>query len=346
MREASVKFGVFDHLDRTGSSLVEFYEQRLEIVGWYEQAGFHCYHVAEHHGTPLGMAPSPSVYLAAVARHTRRLRFGPLVYLLPLYHPIRLAEEIAMLDALAGGRLQVGVGRGRSPIELAYFGCDPAESQELYDETLAIVLQALGTGRVTFAGKHFSFTDVPLEVRPVQQPHPPLWYGLGSPDGVARCIQQDINAVTLARPEPAAELARSYAAQAAAAGKSDLLFGTCRFVVVAESDERALRIARRAYPIWHSSFFHLFTLHGQRPVQAWPGEWDAMAASGLAFAGSPATVAAALGSELAANEANYSVGQFVFGDMSREESRRSIELFSNEVMPAVTDALAPASTRS
>jgi alkanesulfonate monooxygenase SsuD/methylene tetrahydromethanopterin reductase-like flavin-dependent oxidoreductase (luciferase family) len=337
-----VKFGVFDHLDRASSSLAEFYEQRLETVSWYERAGFHCYHVAEHHGTPLGMAPSPSVYLAAVARQTRRLRFGPLVYLLPLYHPIRLAEEIAMLDALAGGRLEVGVGRGRSPVELSYFGCDPAESQEIFDEVLAIVRRALADGRVTFSGKHFSFADVPLEVRPTQAPHPPLWYGLGSPEGVARCIESDFNVVTLAKPSQAAELARSFRAQAAAAGKPELLFGTCRFVVVADDDERALQIARRVYPIWHKSFFHLFALHGTSPVQAWPPQWDAMADSGLAIAGSPATVTQQLGGELAANGANYCVGQFVFGDMSREESRRSIELFSTEVMPAVTDALAPA----
>ena len=195
-----MKFGVFDHLDRTDVSLADYYEQRLEIVGWYERAGFYGYHVAEHHGTPLGMAPSPGVYLAPVARQTRRLRFGPRVYLLPLYHPIRLAEEIAMLDGLGAGRLDVGVGRGRSPIELAHFGCDPALQPVLFDEVYTIVHEALTTGRVTFNSEHFHFKDVPLAVRPTQTPHPPFWYGLGSVEGVAACIDRGFNAITLARP--------------------------------------------------------------------------------------------------------------------------------------------------
>ena len=113
-----LKFGVFDHLDRGGRSMSDLYEQRLQIVEQYARAVFYAYHVAEHHSTPLGMAPSPSVFLSAVAQRTKALRFGPLVYLLPLYHPLRLAEEIAMLDHLSHGRLEVGIGRGRSPIEL------------------------------------------------------------------------------------------------------------------------------------------------------------------------------------------------------------------------------------
>jgi alkanesulfonate monooxygenase SsuD/methylene tetrahydromethanopterin reductase-like flavin-dependent oxidoreductase (luciferase family) len=336
-----LKFGVFDHLDRTDVSLADYYEQRLEIVGWYERAGFYGYHVAEHHGTPLGMAPSPSVYLAAVARHTRRLRFGPLVYLLPMYHPIRLAEEIAMLDAISGGRLDVGVGRGRSPIELAHFGIDPVGSHVIFNETLAIVKTALTAGRVTFNSEHFHFNDVPVALEPTQKPHPPLWYGIGSLENVASCIEHGFNAVTLAKPALAAEISKHYLERAAATGQ-DLLMGICRFVVVADTDEQALRIARRAYPVWHKSFFHLFTAHGQLPTQSWPAEWDAMAEDGLAFAGSSASVANALGRQLVDTGANYSVGQFAFGDISQDEVRRSIELFSTQVVPAVTGRLAPA----
>src|SRR5207237_6662104 len=107
-----MKFGVFDHMDRNGLPLGQQYEDRLKLIEGYERAGFHCYHLAEHHATPLGMAPSPSVFLAAVAQRTKRLKFGPLVYTLPMYHPLRAAEEICMLDHLSGGRFQVGIGRG------------------------------------------------------------------------------------------------------------------------------------------------------------------------------------------------------------------------------------------
>jgi alkanesulfonate monooxygenase SsuD/methylene tetrahydromethanopterin reductase-like flavin-dependent oxidoreductase (luciferase family) len=177
-----LKFGVFDHLDRGGRTLADLYSERLQIVEQYDRAGFYAYHVAEHHCTPLGMAPSPGVFLSAVAQRTKRLRFGPLVYLLPLYHPVRLAEEIAMLDQLSHGRLEVGVGRGRSPIELMLYGQDIAQAQDVFDEALAILQLALSQGRITFSGKHFKLHDVPLELRPLQRPHPALWYGVGTPD--------------------------------------------------------------------------------------------------------------------------------------------------------------------
>src|SRR5579875_3685770 len=110
-----MEFGIFDHVDRNGLPLAEFYETRLKLVEAYDRHGFFGYHVAEHHATPLGLAPSPSLYLSAVAQRTARLRFGPLVYLLPFYHPLRLIEEICMLDQMSRGRLQIGVGRGISP---------------------------------------------------------------------------------------------------------------------------------------------------------------------------------------------------------------------------------------
>ena len=93
-------FGVFDHLDRGKAEIHEHYEERLQLIEAYDDAGFHGYHVAEHHFTPLGMAPSPSVFLAAIAQRTKRLRFGPLVYALPLHNPLRLLEEICMVDQL------------------------------------------------------------------------------------------------------------------------------------------------------------------------------------------------------------------------------------------------------
>jgi alkanesulfonate monooxygenase SsuD/methylene tetrahydromethanopterin reductase-like flavin-dependent oxidoreductase (luciferase family) len=79
-----MQFGVFDHMDRGAGSLDRFYADRLALVEAYDKAGFYGYHVAEHHATPLGLSPSPSVYLSAVAQRTQRLRFGPLVYTLPL----------------------------------------------------------------------------------------------------------------------------------------------------------------------------------------------------------------------------------------------------------------------
>lgn len=336
-----MKFGVFDHLDRNELPLADFYDQRLDFVEYFDRLGYYSYHLAEHHGTPLGMASSPSVFLSAVARRTTRLRFGPMVYLLPLYHPIRLAEEIAMLDQLGRGRLDVGVGRGRSPIELESFGVDPSEAEASFQEALEIVRRALRDGVVSFSGKYHTANDVRIQMRPLQTPHPPFWYGIGSPGNVDRFVAEGFNVITIAKPDLAREIVRKYLDGAAHSGK-DLLAGVSRFVVAADTTAQALAIARRAYPYWHKSFDHLFAIHGLRPVQAWPSDFDAMARDGLAFAGSPDDLAEALGSHLDHIGANYFAGQFVFGDMTAAEARRSIDLFSHKVIPALQGAVSPA----
>ena len=141
------------------------------------------------------MAPSPSVFLAAVAQRTRTLRFGPLVYTLNLYHPLRLIDEICMLDQMSGGRLELGVGRGISPYEVGYYGVDPATGPERFAEVLAVILKGLTEKRLSHAGKYFSFNDVPMEMQPVQRPHPPLWYGANSLESADRLAEQGLNVV-------------------------------------------------------------------------------------------------------------------------------------------------------
>jgi alkanesulfonate monooxygenase SsuD/methylene tetrahydromethanopterin reductase-like flavin-dependent oxidoreductase (luciferase family) len=111
--------GIFDHLDRRDMPLADFYELRLRLLEKYDAAGFYSYHLAEHHATPLGLAPVPGIFLAAATQRTRRIRLGPCVYCLPLYDPLRLIEEVCMLDQLSHGRFDFGVGRGIVPYEMA-----------------------------------------------------------------------------------------------------------------------------------------------------------------------------------------------------------------------------------
>ena len=139
----AMEFGIFDQNDHGPYPLAEQYENRLKLVSFYDRAGFRTYHMSEHHSTPLNLAPSPSVFLAAIAQRTERLRLGPLVYVLPTHHPLRLAEEICMLDHLSRGRLEVGIGRGASPHELAYFGVDPETAPAMYVEAYQVMMQAL-----------------------------------------------------------------------------------------------------------------------------------------------------------------------------------------------------------
>src|SRR5262245_48473073 len=116
------------------------------------------------------MAPSPRLFLAAAAQRTRRIRLGPLVYLLPLYAPVRLLEEIWMLAPRSGGRREVAVGRAVSPSELAHFGVGAAEARTRFDEALAVLVAGLSHERLTFRGRHFRYEDVPMELRPLQRP--------------------------------------------------------------------------------------------------------------------------------------------------------------------------------
>ena len=333
-------FGVFDHLDRYDGPLEDFYEARLKLIELYDQAGFYSYHLAEHHGTPLGMAPSPSVFLAAVAQRSKRLRFGPMVYALPLYHPLRLIEEICMLDQMSGGRLDIGFGRGASPIELSYFGQDPKQAQAIYTEGVALVLKALAERTLDFAGEHFRFDKVPLAVSPLQQPHPPVWYGVHSPDAAERAARKGLHTINLDRPEETRVCSERYRAVWRETRGDEPLpkLGLGRFIVVSDTDAEALALARRAYPVWHQSFTFLPRRHGIAQQHPRPAEFDALAARGQGFAGSPASVTAWLADQLAATGTNYVVGQFAFGDLRPDEFRHSVELFARHVMPALSQS--------
>ena len=124
-----------------------------------DAAGIYCYHLAEHHCTPLGCAPSPGVFLAAVAARTRRIHLGPLVYLLPLYNPLRLVEEICMLDQLSGGRFEIGVGRGISPFELGYFNVNFLEAREWFEESLQVIVAGLREPKLAHKGAHYRYAS-------------------------------------------------------------------------------------------------------------------------------------------------------------------------------------------
>jgi alkanesulfonate monooxygenase SsuD/methylene tetrahydromethanopterin reductase-like flavin-dependent oxidoreductase (luciferase family) len=337
MDSRGLEFGVFDHLDRYDGPLADYYEARLKLTELYDSAGFYAYHLAEHHATPLGMAPSPSVFLAAVAQRTRRLRFGPMVYALPLYHPLRLIEEICMLDQLSGGRLDIGFGRGASPIELGYFGQDPKEAQAIYAEGIELIIKGLTGRTLSFAGKYFRFDKVPIEVWPLQKPHPPIWYGVHSPDAAERAARRALHTINL---DPADETKacsdRYRAVWRAAHGEAPLpKLGLGRFIVVADTDAQALALARRAYPVWHAAFTFLPRLHGITQQHPRPADFDTLVVRGQGFAGSPASVTEWLRAQIATTATNYVVGQFAFGDLTPEEFTRSVELFAKEVIPAL-----------
>src|SRR5262249_8159275 len=157
--------------------------------------------------------PSPSVFLAAVAQRTKRLRFGPLVYSLPLYHPVRLIEEICMLDQMSGGRFELGVGRGVSPIEVGFFGVNPAHGPRQFPDVLRVIKQGLPSDALWFRGHSSKSARVRLGWRPVHGPIPPLWYGVLTPDAAYWAALEDAHIVTLVPPQPARAVFDRYRAE-------------------------------------------------------------------------------------------------------------------------------------
>ena len=325
-----------DHVDDSGRTPHDHFEARLRFVETLDQVGFYSYHVAEHHGTPLGFAPSPNIYLSAVAQRTRQLRFGPMVYVAGLYHPMRLAEEICMLDQLSGGRLQVGMGRGAVAIEQDIYGIDPQTMAKRYEEARDIVLTALTSTHVDFAGEFFQVRDFPMVLQCLQKPRPPIWYGLGHPEGAVWAAAVAANVMSL-RPaavsRPALERYRQEWQQLGRAEEDLPFMGVCRHVVVAETDAEALAAARPAFARWRASLSALWDRRGVAFPMPMPTQWDELEEKGMAIAGSPQRVAAYVRDETAAVGGNFMLCQMMFGDMSLEFAQHSARLFAFEVAP-------------
>jgi natural product biosynthesis luciferase-like monooxygenase protein len=140
-----------------------------------EVLGFDSVWPAEHHFSEYGLCASPALSLAAIARRTRRIRLGTGVVVLPFNHPVRVAEDYAMLDNLSNGRVELGVGRGYQPSEYRGYGIDQTRSRELFDESIEIIRRAWTRERLDFEGEHYRFHDVEVRPRPYQKPHPPIW---------------------------------------------------------------------------------------------------------------------------------------------------------------------------
>jgi alkanesulfonate monooxygenase SsuD/methylene tetrahydromethanopterin reductase-like flavin-dependent oxidoreductase (luciferase family) len=332
-----LEFGIFDHLDDNGIPLADLFETRLKLTELYDRAGFRSYHIAEHHSTPLGMAPSPSVFLAAVAQRTKRLRFGPLLYVTPMYHPLRVAEEVVMLDHMSRGRFELGLGRGASPIEIATFAVDPQQAPAINREATEIVLKALTSDLLDHDGKYYQFKKVPISARPLQQPHPPLWFAPIEPSRAADAARLKGHIVTLL-PNPGVKaITDAFTAAWRAGGNAGTmpLMGVFRHVVVAESDAKALDIARAAYRPWRHHMAYLWDWAGvEFPIKMiYPDEFDALQAMGMGVAGTPEAVRRYIESSVAQTGISYFVCDTAFGSIPFEAAARSVELFAREVMP-------------
>ena len=334
-----LKFAIFDHLDSDGGPLGRFFEERLRLLELIERSGFYGYHLAEHHSTPLGMASSPSVFLASAIQRTRTIRLGPLVYVLPLYHPLRLYEEICMLDHLSGGRLTVGVGRGGALIEHQRFGVDPAQAPAMYQEAFAVLMRAFETDVLDFEGRFYNYKDYLVQAKPVQRPHPPIWYGAPHADAIAWAAPRSINVVSLgpgARARAISDRYREEWKKLGRDGSSMPGIGITRHIVVAETDDAARAIANAAYPRWRDAIDFLWRRTNTEFVlkDIYPSDFAMPERISHGVAGSPAKVRNYLVRLQEETGINTVLCQMVFGDMRFDDASRSIDLFGREIIPA------------
>ena len=335
-------FGLFDWIDRGTPSLQQLYQDRLQLIEAADAAGFFCYHLAEHHATPLGMAPSPALFLAAAAQRTRRIRLGPLVYLLPLYHPLRLIEEVCMLDQLSGGRLELGVGRGVTPYELRYFGVDPAGTRAMFNEALAVLIAGLTSGRLNFHGEHHQYSDVPMELEPMQRPYPPLWYPTHNPESVQYAARHGLNFVGLGPATAVREHVDAYRQTwerhrhdpgRLNAHVATPKVGILRQVFVTDTDEDALAAARAAHGDWYRSITKLWHDHDDHSIDGLFA-WETATQHETLICGSPARVREQMNRLMQASGCNYVICAFAWGTLPHQQALRSLHLFGQEVMPA------------
>lgn len=149
--------------------------EQIEIMEAAERYDFHSVWTAEHHFSEYGFCASPALAIAAVARTTTKIRLGSGIVVLPFNHPLRVAEDFAMLDLLTDGRIDLGIGRGYQPTEFAGYGIDQSKSSEMFDESIDVILKAWSQETFSHRGKYYRFDNVSVRPRPLQSPRPPIW---------------------------------------------------------------------------------------------------------------------------------------------------------------------------
>lgn len=246
-----MKVGVLQFFSWPGrhGPLEEVYSRALDRIEIMDRTGFDAVWLAEHHFTTFSVCPSVHMLGVAAAARTKTLKIGTAVSLAALYHPLRLAEEVALLDVLSGGRVYWGAGRGFAQSEFNAFGVPPAESADRFREAVEIVLKAWTQERLNHESAHFRFDNVEVLPKPLQKPHPPVWLAASSESAVDHAASRGFSIMM----DPHSTFAdiggkrRRYAEGLAAAGHSDAGrdIPMARLMALAPTMREAEEIARR-----------------------------------------------------------------------------------------------------
>jgi probable F420-dependent oxidoreductase len=310
------------------------FDETLRECERAEAAGFDSVWLGEHHNHPI-LHPAPLVGLAAVASRTRRLRLGTGVLLLPLYHPLMVAEEGAMVDMISGGRLILGVGAGYAPEEFAAFGCSLKERASRLEESAALLHRLWTESGVTHRGKHFRLENSTVAPRPAQRPRPPIWFGAWAEAALRRAAR--LGDAWLVGPsanlKEIAPCARTYRRACAENGKGEGEIALLRYVFVAPSKSEAMGVA--GAPLIEA--FERMYFRWPHPIVKRPaGELTIEGlAEGRIILGDPKSCIEEIRRFRSELNVSHLICRFSVPGIPREACATSLELFTREVMPAL-----------
>lgn len=345
-----MKFGTQWLFSEVGQrSPKELFEDHLKETIFAEEAGFDNVWLAEHHFSEYGALGNPLVFAAALARETSKIRIGTAVMLLPLQHPLRIAEDAAMVDQLSDGRLDFGVGRGYQPSEFRGFGIPQEESSARFDESLEIIRRVWTEDRVTFKGQFFELDNVSVHPRPRQEPHPPIWVAAVSTETFARLGKRGLAILTSPNFTPIPLIKRNFDTYAAALTQGG--FEADRYdrpvllqVYVAPTEEQA-HDEPRDYAMGYFKLLGKLTPGGSgtdtpKGYEFYQGVKDHLAhldyeflfEHGVLF-GTPNQIADKIERYRSETGMNHLICWFNFGGMPKEKVERSMRLFAEEVLP-------------
>lgn len=349
----ALEFGIFDTTaipDTSPAETAAAFQQHLGDAQLAERLGYGSFFFIEHQNPGFDCITAPAAYLAALALATRTIRIGAMIFQVPLHHPIRLAQDTATVDHLSHGRLDVGLGFGTRIREFEPWNLDFQDRRSQGYEAIDVILKAWTQPIVDHTGRHFTFTGATPQPHPYQQPHPPVWLGAHSVSSYDYAAKMNFNVGQIFESETAAaakfahwreELDRY--AHPGPRPRACLV----RHVHVAETDELARKQAERYMlrGIQGPAAVHrakqllgditpdtreLARIYYEtaQSVEFWLDE-------GLAFLGSPATVAAAIRAQQERVGYDLLLLNHQFDELPRELYLSSMKLFGEGVIPAL-----------
>lgn len=323
----------------------EIFSRGVELAQAAETLGYRNVWLGEHHFSTYGYLSRPAQLATYIAAKTTTLRVGTAVIVVPLHHPLIVAEEIATLDQLSGGRLDIGFGRGYQNYEFERFGLDLDTARHRWDESLDIILNAFKGKAFIYEGKHYQLPETMVFPQPLQTPHPPIWIVAQSPYALEAAVGRGFNVltggfgVTVEHLGTFGKMFEDVVARLNPPQKPRV--GVQRAIYVAENDADARDAAEHAR--WNmrvtlSLRNHYEQVENGRAIPITPQsepDIDDLIDRHI-IVGSPDTCIRQIQRLRSLMGITHFNCSFWFGDMEQKRVLRSMERFANEVMPALS----------